>query len=239
MPKGFFVFVAVAVVYGTAFAPAKADTQVGLQAFALTGTHFEPKGNTAGTGFGGFIRLDQRWRSMQLHFEGIPSIGTALVNTPTGPVHATLGLFAASARFRLDRLGRFWAGVGTETIAQQTPQAGLYKVDSSRLAGSRFEFVTSIPTATDRFVETQIAVMPHLSGTVYETRASPSTIPYSVTGAETASMIDLSAAYGIHHGSFDYLIGLRAINFAAKFASGREADRNVGAGLSAEVRLHI
>jgi len=62
---------------------------------------------------------------------------------------------------------------------------------------------------------------------------------FSKSAAETAGMTDLSLAYGITRGRCDYLIGGRAINFAAKFASGREADRNVGAGLFAAARIRL
>jgi len=220
-------------------APARADAQFGIQAIVLSGTHFEPKGNVSGTGTAGFIRFDERWRSVQLHLEGFPSVGTATVDTPTGPVKASIGLFAATGRFRMDRSGRLWAGIGTEVLAQQTPQVGLGKVDASRLAGTRYEIVSTLPIKAQHFVEAQIAVMPHLSGIVYETRSVPIALAYSISGAETASMVDMTAAYGIRHGTFDYLFGVHAINFAAKFVDGREADRNVGAGFSAEVRMHF
>jgi hypothetical protein len=222
-------------------AQARADTELGIQALALSGTHFEPKENVSGTGFAGFIQLDERWRSVQIHFEGIPSVGTATVNTSTGPVRATLGLFSASARFRLDRSGKFWLGAGTQVLAQRTPQAGVSKIDASRLAGSRYELLGDFPlnARADRFLETDLAVMPHLSGIVFETKTAPIFDRFSVTAAETAGMTDVSLAYGIAHGRFDYLIGGRAINFAAKFASGREADRNVGAGLFVTARFRL
>ncbi|HYK52393.1 MAG TPA: hypothetical protein VEV38_02580 [Candidatus Eremiobacteraceae bacterium] len=220
---------------------ARADTQLGIQLIALSGTHFEPKENVSGTGFAGFIQLDERWRSVQLHLEGIPSVGTALVNTASGPVRSTLGMFSASARFRLDPAGRYWFGAGTQVLAQRTPQAGLSKIDASRLAGSRYELLGDFPVGAraGRFIETDIAAMPHLSGIVYETRTAPFYDRYSVSVAETAGMTDLSLAYGISRGRLEYLVGGRAINFAAKFPNGREADRNVGAGLFATMRVRL
>jgi hypothetical protein len=238
MPKAsaaIFAAIAIFMCAGTS----RADTQFGIQGILLSGTHYQPKGNVSGSAAGAFLQLDERWRSVQLHFEGFPSVGTAVVNTNLGPVTATLGLFAASARIRLDRLGRFWVGAGTEVLAQTTPQSGLYKVDSSRLAGTRYDMLNDFPMAPNTFIETQVALMPHLSGTVYETTSAPATVVYSITGAETASMVDLSAAYGIRRSHVDYLFGVRSINFAAKFADGREADRNVGIGLSASVRFRL
>ena len=239
MPKSFPTSLAAIFFCALLGAQASADTRLGIQAVALTGTHYEPKENVSGTGTAGFIQLDQRWRSVQLHLEGIPAVGTAVVNTAAGPVRATLGIFTASARFRLDAGGRFWFGAGTQVLAQRTPQTGVSKIDASRLAGSRYEFFSEIPAAGDRFVESQVAVMPHLAGIVYETRTAPLYDRYTVSGAETAEMTDLSLAYGIRRGPMEYLFGGRAINFAAKFADGREADRNVGAGLFAAVRFRL
>ncbi|HEY7995021.1 MAG TPA: hypothetical protein VID24_12475 [Candidatus Eremiobacteraceae bacterium] len=218
---------------------ARADTRLGIQLIALSGTHFETKENAPVTGIAGFIQLDQRWKTVQIHLEGIPSLGSALVNTATGPVYPTLGLFSASAQFRLDPAGRFWLGVGTQVIAERTPQAGLSIIDASRLAGSRYELLGDFPVGANRFVESDFAVMPHLSGVLYETKSAPFFNRYSVRAAETASMTDLSLAYGITRGRFDYLVGERAFNFAAKFASGREADRNVGAGLFVAARVRL
>jgi hypothetical protein len=239
MPK-FFITSSVVLLTCLALArPAFADTRIGIQLVALSGTHFESKENVSGNGFGGFIHIDQRWPSLQIHIEGIPSVGTALVDTGTGPVRASVGLFDATARIRADRAGRIWLGVGTEILAQRTPQAGVSKIDASRLAGSRYEIVGELPTSGGRFVETQFAVMPHLAGMVYETKTAPLAARYSVSGAETATMTDLSAAYGIRRGRVDYLVGGRTINFAAKFVDGREADRNVGGGLFVEIRVRV
>ena len=239
MPKSVFTSWATVFVCALLGAQASADTQVGLQAVGLTGTHYEPKENVSGTGVAGFIQLDQRWRSVQLHFEGIPAVGTAVVNTAAGPVRTTLGIFTASARFRLDAAGRFWFGAGTQVLAQRTPEIGVSKIDESRLAGSRYELFSEIPAGGDRFVESQVAVMPHLAGLVYETRTAPFYDRYKVSAAETAGMTDLSLGHGIKRGPVDYLVGGRAFNFAAKFVDGREADRNVGAGLFAAIRFHF
>jgi hypothetical protein len=239
MPKRFELLLVAFVACCSIVTPARADTQFGVQAIVLSGTHYQPKGDVSGTGTGGFIRFDERWRSVQVHLEGFPSVGTATVDTRSGPVKASIGLFSASARFRIDRPGRLWAGIGTEVLAQQTPQLGLGKIDASRLAGTRYEVVSDLPIKSCHFVETQVAVMPHLSGIVYEIRTTPSSRFSSGNRDETASMVDLSTSYGIRSKSFDYLVGVHMLNFAATFADGREADRNVGAGLTAEIRAHF
>jgi hypothetical protein len=238
MRSSLAAFVAAVVVCMPA-APARCDTRVGLQGIILSGSHIEPKGTVRGTGGGMFFRVDQRWPAVQLHLEGIPSVAIARIDTGFGPVTANIGMFAATARFRALRDGRLWVGAGTEVIAQQTPLVGLSKVDNSRLSGSRFEIVGRVPVATHRFIEGQIAAMPHLSGLLHQTTTLSGGFQYTVVGPETASLMDVAAAYGITHGKTEYLFGVRAINFAAKFADGREADRNVGGGVTAEVRFTL
>jgi hypothetical protein len=89
----------------------------------------------------------------------------------------------------------------------------------------------------NRFIEADLAVMPHLTGVEHETRtAAPID---SVDLAETAGMTDFSMAYGIARDRFEYLVGGRAINLAAKYVDGREADHNVGAGFFATVRVRF
>jgi len=219
--------------------PALADTQVGVQGIVLSGTHAEPGATFGGTGEGVLLSLDQRWRAVQLHFEGIPNIATANVNSGNQAVTATIGVFAGSARFRLDRAGRYWLGAGTELLSQTTPLRGLGQLFSSRLAGSRYEFATTLPLSPNHFIETDFAGAPSLSGNIHEVTFFQNGFQVRVSGVETASMMDLSGAYGIRSGRFEYLFGLRSINFAAKFANGSEADRNVGTGVTAAIRFSL
>ena len=241
MPKSVLTSLVAIFAFCLFTAQARADTRVGIEAIVLSGTHFESKEDVSTSGFAGFIQLDERWKTVQIHLEGIPAVGTATVNTRTGPAQATLGWFNASARFRLDRAGGLWFGAGTQVLAQRTPQTGASLIDASRLAGSRYELFGDIPVGgrAGRFLEMDFAAMPHLSGVLDETRTAPVFERFSASAAETAGMTDLSMAYGITRGRFDYLLGGRAIDFAAKFVDGREADRNVGAGVFATARVRL
>jgi hypothetical protein len=185
------------------------------------------------------LEVDQRWPAVAIHLEGIPSVATASVNTAVGPVTASIGLFEGTARVRLDRTGRYWAGIGTEILAQRTPITGLSRIDSSRLSGTRYELATTIPISDSRFFELDLGAVPHMNGTVYESTTFFDGFIATQSGQETASMVDLGASFGVRHGGTEFLYGLRSINFAAKFSDGHEADRNVGIGLTAEVRFTI
>jgi hypothetical protein len=84
------------------------------------------------------------------------------------------------------------------------------------------------PTRNAHFIEAFIASAPSLTGSdVYAfLGGSPPTIK-----PERASEIDASLSLGYRKGESEWLIGLRTVNFAAKFINtGEAADRNVGLG---------
>ena len=238
MPKVLAACCAAAMLSFTAL-PAIAGTTFGVEGLVLSGTHTQPFGSVQGTGAGLFLQLDQAWPAVQLHVEGIPSVAIARINTTLGPVTASVGMFSATARLRLDRAGRWWVGAGSEVLSQVTPIAGLSKVDASRLAGTRLEIVGHFPTAPNRFIEAQVGATPDLNGLLVETRSLPNGAQSAASGAEVASLMDVSAAYGITRGNAEYRFGVRAINFAARFWDGREADRNVGGGVTAQIRFKL
>jgi hypothetical protein len=101
-------------------------------------------------------------------------------------------------------------------------------VVSSRLAGARYtlRYRRSLPHA--RFLEAFIGTAPYLGGSdVYVfSDGSPPTIK-----PERASEIDASLEYGITYRRTQWLIGLRTLNFTARYpVTGLAADRNVGLG---------
>ena len=220
-------------------AAALADTKIGVQGLVISGTHGEPNGSYSGTGAGALLQLDQTWQGVGLHLEGIPDIATANIRSGSQTLTATIGMFAATARVAVDPHRKFWIGAGAELLGQRTPYFDLGRLYSSRLAGTRFEFDSVIPTSADRFFETDFGAVPALNGDVKLIQFFSNGTLYTLRGSEHASMIDLAAAYGIRRGRFEYLYGLRSLNFAAKFADGREADRNVGVGVTAAIRFTL
>lgn len=224
-------------------APAFADTTFGIQGLALSGAHTTTAGAYSGTGLGALLELQQRWPTVQLHFEGVPDVATATVNTADeGPIRATIGVFSGSALVRLDPHSRFWIGAGDEVLSQQTPQTlnpEVAIVDASRLCGTRFEFATHLPAGRRQFVETDIALMPSLHGSVQQSETFDNGFTVRGHGDENASMTDISAQFGFRRGAMEYLYGLRSINFDANYTNGREADRNAGLGVTAEIRVSL
>ncbi len=92
-----------------------------------------------------------------------------------------------------------------------------------------------VPYRTTRFIEGFAGVAPALSGTdryEYSDGVTP-----VVNKDERASEVDASLAFGWDRNDSEWLLGLRALNFSAKFvAAGDAADRNVGIGMMLEWR---
>ena len=221
-----------------------ADTQIGVQGLAISGHHFENTNNVQGGGAGAFIEITQRWKMLRVHLEGIPVVNTTHARSNRyGSLTQTFGLFNGVVSVPIDRSSHLWAGIGTGMVAQRTPQynypfLGRNQVNSSRLAGTRYELHGSWRYQNATFFETTIADQPHMRG--------PDFLDISVAGVaiersqgEDARMLDLSGDYGIVRGHLEYALGLRWVNFSSNFANGKAADRNVGVGPTFEVRYSL
>jgi hypothetical protein len=225
-------------------AAACADTQFGVQGVAISGHHYENTNNVQGTGAGGFFEITQRWKMLRLHLEGIPTVASARATSSRyGALTQNFGLFNGVVSVPIDRSEHFWAGIGIGIVAQRTPQynypfIGRNQVNSSRLAGTRYELRAEWRSQHATFFETNFDVQPHMRG--------PDHLDVSVAGValerskgEDARMLDFSADYGLIRGPLEYAFGLRFINFSANFEDGNAADRNVGFGPTFEVRYTL
>ncbi|HKW44299.1 MAG TPA: hypothetical protein VJN22_01495 [Candidatus Eremiobacteraceae bacterium] len=221
---------------------AVADTLVGLQGIVLSGHHFEPGNDVQGSGAGGFIEITQRWKNVHVHLEGIPVVDTARAASDRyGAITQSFGLFNGVVSVPLERRRHLWAGIGTGLVAQRTPQfnypfVGRNQVNSSRLAGTRYELSgnwRSQKNAT--FFEASIDDQPHMRGPDF-LNVSVAGVAFERSKGEEARMLDTSTAFGIVRGHVEYAVGLRWVNFSSNFTDGDAADRNVGIGPTFEVR---
>ncbi|HEY7981502.1 MAG TPA: hypothetical protein VID19_08440 [Candidatus Eremiobacteraceae bacterium] len=221
-----------------------ADTQIGLQGLAISGHHFENTNNVAGTGAGAFFEITQRWKMLRVHLEGIPVVDTTRAQSNRyGALTQNFGLFNGVVSVPVERRGHIWAGIGTGLVAQRTPQynfpyIGRNQVNSSRLAGTRYELRGSWRTQNARFFETSIDVQPHMRGPDY-LNVSVAGVALQRSKGEDARMIDISSDYGIVRGHVEYALGVRWVNFSSNFTGGGAADRNVGFGPTFEVRYSL
>jgi len=214
---------------------ALASTYIGIQALALTGVHQDIAGSQHGFAGGGFIELQIGGTRLRLHFEGVPVVSAPQrASAHYGQATPAVGIVDGAIRVGLDASGNLFAGIGADVINQHTPLPNLDQEVASRLAGVRYELGYRVPLRGPHFVEALVGGAPALYGQDIYTFSTPA---QAVDERERASEIDYSIAYGIRSRRSEWLIGLRAINFAAHFtATGAAADRNAGFGLLAEWR---
>jgi hypothetical protein len=211
--------------------PAAADTSVyaGLQGLLLTGTHTDIAGSQHGIAGGAFLELGARVNRLDTRIEGVPPV--SLPQAPSehyGQATPQFSLLNGTFRYAVDRNERLWLGVGGTIINQRTPLPNLDQVVSSRLAGARYEVRYRVDTATNHFFEAVFGAAPHLTGTDYYIYSIPQP---AVDRPEVAAEEDAMIAFGLRRGSDEWLVGLRTINFSAKFVlTGDAADRNNGGG---------
>jgi hypothetical protein len=221
-----------------------ADTQLGLQGLAISGHHFENNNNVQGSGAGAFIEITQRWRMLRVHLEGIPVVDAAHAQSDRyGSLTQSFGLFSGVVSVPIERSSHLWAGIGTGLVAQRTPQnnypfVGRNQVNSSRLAGTRYELRGEWSAKNANFFETSVDDQPHMRGPDF-LNVSVAGVAFTRRKGEDARMLDLSSDYGIVRGHVEYALGLRWVNFSANFTDGSAADRNVGFGPTFEVRYSL
>jgi hypothetical protein len=128
----------------------------------------------------------------------------------------------------VDPAAHWWLGAGMTIINQRTPLPNLDQVVGSRLAGARYELSYRSPIGVANFVEFVFGGAPHLTGADHYIFSDGSP---AVDKPEIAAEEDAMLAYGVTRGNTQWLVGVRTINFSARFVlTGEAADRNNGAG---------
>jgi|GEM_PF-604579 len=223
--------------------PALADpveTTFGAQALAVSGFHREPGYDQSGSGVGALLELSERMQRVEVHLEGIPVVTTTAHATSEqfGATAPALGVFSATARYALDRRGRFWVGLGGTIINQRTPLPNMQRTAESRLAGGRYELFVRLPIRKSHFVEFESGIIPRMFGADHFLFNDPTHPP--INKDEHAAETDIALAYGTYSGRNAYLFGVRSINFSADFSRpGDAADRNVAFGVTLEGRFAL
>lgn len=220
--------------------PALAQTRIyaGAQALLLTGTHTDIAGTQHGVAGGAILQAGVQGRRMALRIEGIPPV--SLPQKPSafyGQATPQFSLIDGAIRVAVDPQARVWLGAGATVINQRTPLPNISQVVSSRLAGIRAEMGLRMPLHGATFFETAIGATPHLTGNdLYEY----STPHPPVVKPEVAAEEDVLVAVGIARARYEWLFGLRTINFSAKYVlTGEAGDRNNGGGAVVEYRAFI
>jgi len=210
---------------------------VGLQLFAVAGVHKDVAGTQYGAGIGPLLQARLGGRRLALRLEGIPVVAIPQrASAYYGQATPSIGIFNATLGYRV--VPRVSFGLGETVINQRTPLPNLQQVVSSRLAGVRYALRYTEPLRGRRTLEANLGAAPTLWGSdvyVYSDGVTSPTVK-----AEQAAEIDASLAVGFRRPYGEMLVGLRALNFSAKYtATGIAGDRNAGVGLFVEFRKAI
>lgn len=220
---------------GAAMVSARADAgppkaYAGLQALVIVGQHQDIAGTQKGVGAGPLLELRAGGSRLAAQLEGIPVVG--IPNVPPsaayGQATPSLGIFNGQVEYALTTNRSLWVGLGETVYNQRTPLPAIDETVSSRLAGVRYAARYVRQTSVSHSIEAFVGVAPTLSGS--DVYVGPGGILVE-TKPERASEIDASLAFAYRRRSSQWLVGLRTLNFAAKFVNtGEAADRNVGLG---------
>jgi len=223
------------------WSPASAETDLGILAAVLAGTHVgsdNPQPDS-GVAAGALLELTQRWNRFRIHLEGIPEVRVDGNSTGNyGRSSASLSILNATASLALDPKQTFRAGFGFQLVNESNFNGVNGNLDQSRVTSPRFEGVARLPAAHRHFVELTFADMPRIGGVlhIFDQDLQAAT-PKPELGAE----VDYAAAYGWRnaHGS-EVLLGYRGLSYHTRNTdNGELVDRNVGGGVTLEVRLPV
>ncbi len=209
---------------------------VGVQVLTIVGMHSDAAGSQNGIGAGPLLQARFGGRRFAAQIEGIPVVGIPRqrASAAYGQATPSVGIFNGEAFAAIDRDASLWFGLGETIYNQRTPLPAQNQTVSSRLAGLRYALAYHGKLRGNRFVEGFFGAAPFLSGTDHYVTDNGAP---NVDKPERASEIDASLAYGWQRNNTQWLVGIRTVNFAARFINtGEPADRNVGVGPIVEWR---
>ncbi len=203
---------------------------VGVQALTIIGQHQDVAGTQRGVGAGPLLQLRAGGSRLAVSLEGIPVVGIPGVapSATYGQATPHVGIFNGEFEYATSAKRTLWIALGETVYNQRTPLPAQSQVVSSRLAGFRYATRYIHPTSESHFIEAFVGAAPALTGSDVYVATGGAVLD---TKPERASEIDASLSFGYYHRSTEWLIGVRSLNFAAKFIdTGEAADRNVGIG---------
>jgi hypothetical protein len=223
-------------------APALADsatpTDVGVFTAILAGSHVgsENPAPVSGVVPGALLELTQHVDRVRLHLEGLPTIGVTGSNDGAfGHSSASLSLLNSTIMVDLDAHSRFRVGGGFQLVTLTNSNGTNGDINKVRITSPMYAAGATLPLAKEHFVEMNLMVDPNLRGTLlvynYLGQAKPNK-------PEIGAEVDYSAAYGWRRHDVEYLLGFRGLSYHTRNATlGNLVDRNVGAGLTFELRF--
>jgi len=226
--------------FGALCAPAGAETDLGILAAVLAGTHSGADNPQPVSGVvpGALLEASQIWSRARIHVEGFPQINlNASSPGPLGTSSASLSLLNAEAQFDLDPRHRFRIGAGFQVVNLSNFNGDNGDRDDSRVTSPLFTGIADLPVGHNRSVELTLTDAPNVRGVLRITQinGAPRT-PKPEQGGE----VDYGASYAWHFPGATYLLGFRGLSYHTRNTdNGELVDRNVGAGLTFEARFRF
>lgn len=220
--------------------PAAADTstELGLFTAVAAGTHVGQDNPQPVNGIvpAAAVELRQHVNNVWLHVEGVPTVTAAGTNSgPFGSSSARLSIVNTTLMFDLDRHRRYHIGAGMQLVNLQNFNGNNGDTNYARVTAAIYAAGATLPLPKNHFVELNVLVDPNVrTNLLAHTNAG---VP-EATKPEQGAEVDYAAAYGWRRGMLEYLVGLRGLSYHTRNndAPGQLVDRNVGGGVTFEVR---
>jgi hypothetical protein len=221
-----------------AFADVKTQTDVGLFAAVVAGTHVGSDNPVPVNGIvpGAALEVTQHVERFRLHLEGIPTVSANGTNSgPFGHSTASLSLLNTTIMADIDPHARFRLGAGYQFVNLTNTNGSNGDRNAVRIASPIYAAGATLPLPSDHFVELNFMVDPNLRGTLLIYNDLGEARPNK---PEQGAEVDYSGAYGWRRRNIEYLFGFRGLSYHTRNTmSGELVDRNVGGGVTAEARF--
>ncbi len=231
---------AAAAAFCAANAPARAETDLGVEAAVLAGTHVGADNPQPVSGVvpGALLEASQIFPRWRIHLEGFPQVNLSAPSAGSlGTSNASLSLLNAEVQVDLDPHHRFRLGAGYQVVNLSNYNGNNGDRDQSRVTSPLFTGVADLPAGAGRSVELTLTAAPNVQGIlhIFQSDGVPRTAK-----PEQGAEIDYGASYAWHYPGATYLLGFRGLSYHTRnTANGELVDRNVGAGLTFEARFRF
>jgi hypothetical protein len=220
--------------------PARAETDLGVLGAILAGSHVgaENPGPVSGVAPGALLQATQHIGRFRVHLEGFPDVSVRASSAGNfGTSSASLSLLNSTVLYDIDRKHRFRAGLGFQIVNLRSFNGSNGDVNESRVTSAIYAVGATLPVAKNRFVELDLMIDPNIRGLLH---VFPANFPQQPDEPEAGAEVDYSAAFGWHRGATTYLLGARGLSYHTRNVNtGELVDRNVGGGLTFEVRFAL
>lgn len=222
--------------------PVRADqTSIGVQLTGTHGTHRESDGTAVAPLIPvPIVTASQRFGCVELAAEGLPPMGPIhIANNPIGMQDISLTYLDTAVRY-WNRTGTLAVGVGESLYNQRTNFARALdathfgtELDSSRVAGTRYEITGRLPLHGGKELLATLGVDPSMHGRysyVTHVHSNAQDVTFSSPSSwERASQVDANARFRDRIGDYAISYGVRYLNYVASYTqwpAPRFADAN-------------